>query len=79
MIRQVIIAPHVQDAIRAVLATHPGGEFAGNMASQFLRFGGSPAASAVLGGKVKALSTAGHVSVEDIKAVMLPALRHRVL
>ena len=83
VIRQVIIAPHVQDyAIRAVLATHPGGEFAGNMASQFLRFGGSPRAcqALVLGGKVKALLDGrAHVSVEDIKAVMLPALRHRVL
>ena len=83
VIRQVIIAPHVQDyAIRAVLATHPGGEFAGNLASQFLRFGGSPRAcqALVLGGKVKALLDGrAHVSVEDIKAVMLPALRHRVL
>ncbi|MEO0475057.1 MAG: MoxR family ATPase [Planctomycetota bacterium] len=83
VIRQVIIAPHVQDyAIRAVLATHPGGEFAGNLASQFLRFGGSPRAcqALVLGGKVKALLDGrAHVSVEDLKAVMLPALRHRVL
>ncbi|MFK7790778.1 MAG: AAA family ATPase, partial [Phycisphaeraceae bacterium] len=83
VIRQVIIAPHVQDyAIRAVLATHPGGEFAGNLASQFLRFGGSPRAcqALVLGGKVKALLDGrAHVSVEDLKAIMLPALRHRVL
>jgi MoxR-like ATPase len=52
------------------------------MASQFLRFGGSPRAcqALVLGGKVKALLDGrAHVSVEDIKAVMLPALRHRVL
>ena len=83
VIRQVIIAPHVQDfAIRAVLATHPDGEFAGSLARQFLRFGGSPRAcqALVLGGKVKALLDGrAHVSVEDIKSVMLPALRHRVL
>ncbi|MFN3166614.1 MAG: AAA family ATPase [Phycisphaeraceae bacterium] len=83
VIRQVIIAPHVQDyAIRAVLATHPDGEFAGSLARQFLRFGGSPRAcqALVLGGKVKALLDGrAHVSVEDIKSIMLPALRHRVL
>jgi len=34
----------------------------------------------VLGGKVKALLDGrAHVSVEDIKSIMLPALRHRVL
>jgi len=83
IIRQVIIAPHVQDyAIRAVLATHPDGEFAGSLARQFLRFGGSPRAcqALVLGGKVKALLDGrAHVSVEDLKSIMLPALRHRVL
>lgn len=83
VIREVIIAPHVQDfAIRAVLSTHPEGEFASKMSRQFLRFGGSPRAcqALVLGGKVKALLDGrAHVSVEDIKSVMLPALRHRVL
>ncbi|MEM6756078.1 MAG: AAA family ATPase [Planctomycetota bacterium] len=83
VLRQVIIAPHVQDfAIRAVLATHPEGEFATSLAKQFLRIGASPRAvqSLVLGGKLRAmLDGRAHVSVDDIKHVMLPALRHRVL
>ncbi len=83
VVRQVIIAPHVQDyAIRAVLATHPDGEFATPMARQFLRFGGSPRAcqALVLGGKVRALLDGrAHVSVEDLKHIMTPALRHRIL
>lgn len=83
VVRQVIIAPHVQDyAIRSVLATHPEGEFATSLSRQFLRFGGSPRAcqALVLGGKVKALLDGrAHVSVEDIKSIMLPALRHRIL
>ncbi|MEM9415708.1 MAG: AAA family ATPase [Planctomycetota bacterium] len=83
VVRQVIIAPHVQDyAIRAVLATHPDGEFATPMARQFLRFGGSPRAcqALVLGGKVRALLDGrAHVSVEDLKHIMVPAMRHRVL
>ena len=87
LVRQVIIAPHVQDyAVRAVLATHPDGgpgdSFATPMARQFLRFGGSPRAcqALVLGGKVRALLDGrAHVSVEDLKHIMIPALRHRIL
>src|SRR5271155_2822437 len=46
LVREVIIAPPVQDyAIRLVLATHPGGEFATADANKFLRCGGSPRAA----------------------------------
>ncbi len=83
LVRRVIIAPHVQDyAIRCVLATHPEGEFTTSLSKQFLRFGGSPRAvqALVLGGKVKALLDGrAHVSIDDIKAIALPCLRHRVL
>ncbi len=83
LVRRVIVAPHVQDyAIRCVLATHPESEFATSMTKQFLRYGASPRAaqSLVLGGKVRALLDGrAHVSVQDIRAVILPALRHRVL
>ena len=44
LVRQVVIAPHVQDyAIRCVLATHPDGEFAPASVNQFFRVGASPA------------------------------------
>jgi MoxR-like ATPase len=83
LVRQVLIAPHVQDyAVRAVLATHPEGEHAAGLTNQFLRFGASPRAAQalVLCGKVKALLDGrAHVSIADIKAMMPPALRHRVL
>ncbi|MCE9591038.1 MAG: MoxR family ATPase [Planctomycetes bacterium] len=83
LVRRVIIAPHVQDyAVRAVMATHPDGEFTAGLAKQFLRFGASPRAAQalVLGAKVRALLEGrAHVSVDDIRKVMLPALRHRVL
>jgi MoxR-like ATPase len=83
LIRRVIIAPHVQDyAIRCVLATHPEGEFASGLSRQFLRYGASPRAAQalVLGGKLKAmLDGRAHVSVDDIRLVLLPALRHRIL
>jgi MoxR-like ATPase len=83
LVRRVIVAPHVQDyAVRLVLATHPGGELATPVVNKFLRFGASPRAAQalILGGKVKALLDArANVSVEDIRAIVLPAMRHRCL
>ncbi len=83
LVRRVHVAPHVQDyAIRCVLATHPKGEFAVPMVNQFLRFGASPrAAQAItLAAKVRALlDSRFHASFQDIKDVMKPALRHRLI
>ncbi|MCX5659311.1 MAG: AAA family ATPase [Planctomycetota bacterium] len=83
LVRRVLIAPHVQDyAVRCVLATHPDGEHATKLARQFLRFGASPRAAQtlVLASKVRALLDGRvHVSVEDIRHVTLPAMRHRIL
>jgi MoxR-like ATPase len=83
LVREVLVAPQVQDyAIRLVMATHPGGEFATGETNRYLRFGASPrgAQALVLAGKVRALLEARYnVSFEDIRRAYLPALRHRVL
>ena len=83
LVRRVVIAPHVQDyAVRSVLATHPQGELSTPMVNQFLRFGASPRAAQalVLAGKVRALLDGRpSVSIEDIRGVVLPAMRHRCL
>ncbi len=86
LVRKVLIAPHVQDyAVRAVLATHadnPQNPYATDLIKRFVRYGASPRAAQalVLGGKVKALLAGrAHVSIDDIKAIMVPALRHRIL
>jgi MoxR-like ATPase len=83
LIREVLIAPPVQDyAIRLVLATHPGGEFAAAETNKYLRFGASPRGgqALVLAGKVRALLEGRYnVSFEDIRQAYLPAMRHRVL
>jgi MoxR-like ATPase len=83
LVREVLVAPHVQDyAIRLVLATHPGGPFAAEIATRYLRFGASPrgAQALVLAGKVRALLEGRYnAGFEDIRRVALPALRHRVL
>lgn len=83
LIREVIIAPHVQDYIvRLVLATHPEGAFALPVTNQFLRWGASPrgAQTIALAAKVRALLEGRYnVSFEDVRRVFLPAMRHRVI
>jgi MoxR-like ATPase len=83
LVREVIIAPHVQDyAIRLALATHPQGPFAADATNQYIRWGSSPRGvqTLVLGAKVRALLDGRYnVSFEDLRRVYLPGLRHRVL
>lgn len=83
LVREVIIAPHVQDYIcRLILATHPEGQFAQPVTNQFLRWGASPrgAQTVALAAKVRALLGGRYnVSFDDIRRVFLPALRHRVI
>lgn len=83
LIRDVILAQHVQDYIvRLVLATHPQGPFALPITNQFLRWGSSPrgAQTLALAAKVRALLEGRYnVSFEDVRRVYLPALRHRVI
>jgi len=83
LVRQVPVASHVKDyAVRLVLATHPKTDTAVPIATQFLRFGSSPrgAQTLMLGAKVRALAQGRfNVSFEDIQAVALPALRHRLI
>ncbi|MEQ8850817.1 MAG: AAA family ATPase [Phycisphaerales bacterium] len=83
LVRSTPIADHVQDyAVRLVLSTHPGGEFATPMVNRFVRIGASPRAAQaiVLGAKCRALRD-GRVSVavEDLIAIAPDALRHRVM
>ncbi|MGP1311117.1 MAG: AAA family ATPase [Phycisphaerales bacterium] len=83
LVRNVIVAPHVkQFAARLAMATHPGGQFATKSVNQYVRCGSSPrgAQALILASKVHALRDARfHVAYSDIKAVALPALRHRVI
>lgn len=83
LVRQVPAASHVKDyAVRIVLATHPKTATAVPIANQFLRYGSSPrgAQALILAGKVRALAQGRfNVSFEDVRAVALPALRHRLI
>jgi MoxR-like ATPase len=83
LIRDVILASHVQDYIvRLILATHPQGPYSLPITNQYLRWGSSPrgAQTLALAAKVRALLEGRYnVSFEDVRRVYLPALRHRVI
>lgn len=83
LIREVILAKHVQDyVVRLILATHPDGPLALPVTNQYLRWGSSPrgAQTLALTAKVRALLDGRYnVSFEDVRRVFLPALRHRVI
>jgi len=83
LVREIPIASHVRDlAALIVLSTHPQWERAPEAARRFIRYGASPrgAQALVLGAKVRALADGRYnVSVEDLRAMALPALRHRLI
>jgi len=83
LIREVPIADHVRAlASTIIMATHPLWEHAPEVARRFVRYGASPrgAQALVLGAKVRALAEGRfNVSVEDLKALVAPALRHRII
>ena len=83
LVKQVVVAPHVQDyAIRLTLATHPNGTFATPAVSKYVRWGSSPrgAQAISLASKIYALLDGRYnVGFDDVKKAALPALRHRLL
>src|SRR5687768_6598788 len=83
LVREVPVASHVKDyAVRLVLATHPKTDTAAPIANQYLRFGSSPrgAQTLILAGKVRALTHGRfNVSLDDVRAAALAALRHRLI
>lgn len=82
-VRQVEVPAGVQDyAVRLVMSTHPGGELATPQVNSYFRFGASPRAAQtlILAAKVGAmLDGRGELQHDDIRNVVLPAMRHRCL
>jgi len=83
LVRQVKLAGPLKDTIAAiVLATHPADPSAPPLVRRAVRYGASPrgAQGIALAAKVLALRDGrGHVSLDDIRAVAAPALRHRLV
>jgi MoxR-like ATPase len=83
LVRRVPLSRTVQDyAVRVLQASHPEGASATDLVKKFVRYGASPRGvqTAILGGKIRALLDGRYaVSIDDIRRVMKPALRHRIL
>jgi MoxR-like ATPase len=79
----VPISAAVQDyAIRIVMATQPSTPLAHPLTKKYLRYGASPRGvqALIVGGKVRSLLNGrDQVAYEDIRAVIMGALRHRVI
>ncbi len=81
--REVLLAEPVRkSAVSLVLSTQPDSGHATGVAREHIRYGASPRAlqAIVRAARVRALfERRAHVSHEDLAAVALPALRHRIL
>ena len=85
-VREVPLAEVVKDyAVRLVLSTHSHekqGNGTGGLAQRFVLYGSSPRGlqSLILAAKARALFAGRpNVSFEDIRALLLPSLRHRLI
>lgn len=83
MIRRVPIAEEVAKyAVQLVAASRPGREGTPDFVNQWVSWGAGLRAAQmlVLGGKARALLRGNaHVSLDDIRALVHPAVRHRIL
>jgi len=83
LVRHVVVSdPMYQVLVRMVSALTPTSEFATAMVKQYVRFGPGPrgAQAVVLSAKVAALlDNRINVAFEDIRSVIGPALRHRMI
>lgn len=82
LVRQVPVADHLVDyAVRLVRSTRPGPD-APDYVGEMVNWGAGPRASQclVLAGKARAALYGRHsVEADDIRAVALPVLRHRIV
>lgn len=83
VVRDVPVSPTVRDyAVRLARATRPNAPDAPDFVQEWIRWGAGPRASQclVLGAKARALMRGRYsVSRQDVRAVALPALRHRII
>jgi MoxR-like ATPase len=83
LVRKVPLSRTVQDyAVRVLQATHPDTPDATEMAKQYVRYGGSPRGvqAVILAAKIRALLEGRYaVSIDDVRHVAPPALRHRII
>lgn len=86
-LREVALAVPISDAVqdyavRIIMATQPSTPLAHPLTTKYLRYGSSPRGvqTLIVGSKVRALLAGrSEVAYEDVRGVVLPGLRHRVI
>jgi MoxR-like ATPase len=80
---KVVVADPIRDyAVRLVLSTHPGTDFATDEVRKYVRWGASPRAAQALirAARVRALSQGrAHAGFDDVRHFATSVLQHRVL
>lgn len=83
LVREVPVPDNVLDAaVRLVTMTRPNTKAAPDFVNEYLSWGAGPRASQnlIIGGKTRALSQGRYnVTEEDIRALAVPVLRHRIV
>ena len=83
MIKRIPVADHIMEYVATLVrATRPDEDDAPDFVKQFMAWGAGPRASLnlIMAGKARAaLRGRTHVSIEDIQALCLPILRHRII
>lgn len=83
LVRKVFVAPQMYEVlVRILAALTPQNEFGTPMTKQYVRFGPGPrgAQAVIMSAKVNALLDGRiNLSFDDLKAVLLPTLRHRLI
>ena len=83
LVRRIPVAEHIFEyAASLIRATRPEEEEAPEWVKKYMSWGAGPRASLnlILAGKSRAaLRGRCHVAIEDIQAVALPILRHRII
>ncbi len=83
LVREVAIPENVlNSAVKLVSMTRPNTEHTPDFVNQYMSWGAGPRASQylILGGKTRALSRGRYnVTEDDIRALAIPVLRHRII
>jgi len=83
LVRQVLVADNMQDVlVRMMAGLTPGSQFATEKVKKYVRFGPGPrgAQALMMSAKVTAILDGRiNLSFDDIRAAIIPALRHRMI
>lgn len=83
LIRKIPVTENVLEyAVKLSIKTRPGSEFAGEQVNKFISWGAGPRASQnlIVGAKCHAAKNGKYApDIEDVRAVALPILRHRIV